>query len=71
MTVISFEEVIKKCLDNKFERNLLLGNGFSIAYNSDIFSYDKLFEYANMADNIKSVFKEFKTFDFEIIIKNL
>lgn len=69
MTIITFDDVIEKCLRNKFERNLLLGNGFSIAYDSNIFSYDKLFEYSNMQQNVKSVFHEFKTYDFEIIIR--
>lgn len=69
MSIKTFSQVLEECKKNGFKKNLLLGNGFSIAYNKEIFSYDKLFEYSDMSENVKGVFKEFNTYDFEIIIK--
>lgn len=69
MSIKTFSQVLEECKKNGFKKNLLVGNGFSIAYNKEIFSYDKLFEYSDMSENVKGVFKEFNTYDFEIIIK--
>ena len=51
--------------------NVLLANGFSIDCCKDIFTYKKLFDTANFSQEIKDVFNEFNTFDFEKVIKNL
>lgn len=65
---ISFEEALKKSSQYGFERNLLIGNGFSIAYSRDIFNYSALFNSADFSEDVKAVFKEFDTWDFEKII---
>lgn len=48
-------------------RHLLLGNGFSIAYEPNIFTYSSLFSKANFADHpeVPSVFDALNTQDFE------
>ena len=51
--------------------NVLLANGFSIDCCKDIFTYKKLFDTANFYQEIKDVFNEFNTFDFEKVIKKL
>ena len=52
---------------------LLLGNGFSIAYDRNIFSYQALFRSVDWskAQRVGRVFGALKTVDFEIAIRNL
>lgn len=69
--VISFEEALKMSGDR---RHLLLGNGFSISWKADIFRYDSLYNRANfdsLNPDIKKVFEQLKTTDFEIVMKSL
>lgn len=73
---INFEEALTKA--NKLAeeypdykgKNLLIGNGFSIDAGC-YFSYEDLLEQANFAPEIKSIFDEFKTCDFEQIIHKI
>lgn len=65
----NFDDLIQRC-DN-CDKNLLLGNGFSIAYDEDKFSYKNLFDKSQIPENTKNVFKKFQTYDFELIIKKL
>lgn len=56
------------------KRHLLLGNGFSIACKSDIFSYKALFDLADfqkVSEQARKTFDEFSTHDFELIIQKL
>lgn len=56
------------------DRHLLLGNGFSQAWNSDIFRYENLLEKANFGirnEAIKGVFAKLKTYDFEVVMKTM
>lgn len=64
--IIPFEEAMGKSQGNK---SLLLGNGFSAKY----FNYKNLLESIdNIIDsNIRDMFEEFKTLDFEYIINVL
>lgn len=69
--LISFEEALKISGD---KRHLLLGNGFSISWKPDTFRYDSLYNRANfkkLNPNIKKVFEELKTKDFELVMKSL
>lgn len=72
MKILSFSEAIKqaKAYDKK---NLLLGNGFSIACVENIFTYSSLFSQANFSKmlQVKEVFKSLKTQDFEEVIHAL
>ena len=72
MKIINFDEAIKQAGEKK---HLLLGNGFSIAFKKDIFSYKTLYEEClkskDISNKVKKLFDKFKTNDFEIIIKNL
>ena len=53
--------------------HLLLGNGFSIAFQKEIFSYPSLFDRANFSSNprLRDVFQEVGSTDFEHVIKAL
>lgn len=53
---------------------MLLGNGFSQAYNADIFSYKNLLEKADLGSDkeaIVSAFNKLNTADFELVIRAL
>lgn len=54
--------------------SILLGNGFSQSWDTDIFRYDHLLERANFGERdaeIKAIFRRFETCDFEQVMKNL
>lgn len=72
MQILSFNECIDKCNDNK-KPHLLLGNGFSIACRPNIFSYNNLFtqSYPKFTDTLKQAFEILGTKDFEMVIKSL
>lgn len=73
--LLSYNEVLVRTKNTR--RYLLLGNGFSIAYD-EIFSFKNLFDYA-VNKNLISInsplynmfFYDFKTYDFERVIKKL
>ena len=64
-----FEKVISET--NDYPRNVLLGNGFSRAYDDAAFNYRHLFEASKLPQKIKSLFAVFETEDYEKVIKNL
>lgn len=73
MKILTFTEAINKEPEKK-KRHVLLGNGFSIACKSNIFSYGSLFERANFGNlslNAKSAFEILNTTDFEEVMKAL
>lgn len=54
--------------------SILLGNGFSQAWNPNIFNYDNLLDRSNFGERdnqIKEIFQQFETSDFEKVMKNL
>lgn len=72
--ISTYDEVLKRT-ENSL-RYLLLGNGFSISYDENRFSFRNLFDYAknNIIDYNSPVmkhFEELQSYDFEIIIKYL
>lgn len=73
-TLPTYDEVIKY-LDNakKRKRHLLFGNGFSMAYDPKIFSYNALSSFIENTDNklLKELFKVINTKNFELIMQQL
>lgn len=70
--IITFKSAIEKTKDAK-KRNLLLENGFSIAYNEKIFTYKSILDKSNF-DSIpetRKIFDTLNTCDFEEVIKTL
>src|SRR5690625_1447238 len=66
-TMLTFDE----CIENtSTKRHLILGNGFSVDLFPDIFNYRKLAEKIT-DDNIKAIFEEFNTSDFEFVVFKL
>ncbi len=72
MKLLSFQEAIKQA-GSYNKKNLLLGNGFSIACVPTIFTYTSLFKQADFSKmpEVKEVFKNLNTQDFEEVVKAL
>jgi Domain of unknown function (DUF4917) len=70
---MTFEEVIKKLNARKKGMHLLLGNGFSMAYDNNIFSYNALSDFVSNLDNdlLKRLFEIINTKNFELIMQQL
>ena len=63
--LLEFEEVISET--NSDQRNILLGNGFSIACDNS-FDYGTLFLFSHLPHEIKNIFNELNTVDFELVM---
>lgn len=69
----SFKEIVAYLESKRRPRHLLLENGFSMAYDKDIFSYNALSTFIDDLDNelLKSLFNIVKTKDFEVVMQQL
>lgn len=71
--VLTFQKAIEES-NSSSKRHLLIGNGFSIAWKSNVFQYSSLYDEADfdkLNPEIKSVFEELGTKDFEIVMRYL
>ena len=68
-----YSDVIKDLRSKNRKKHLLFGNGFSIAYNPDIFSYNALSTFIRDIDDplLKELFTRLNTKNFEIIMQQL
>lgn len=73
MKLETFDDVIKAINSKKREFHLLLGNGFSMAFDPNIFSYNALHGFIETVDNelLSKLFDIVKTKDFELIMQQL
>jgi hypothetical protein len=74
MKLESFEEVLASIKKNpKRPFHLLLGNGFSIAYDSAIFSYNALYDFIEKLDDhdLKRILGVIETKNFEVVMQYL
>lgn len=72
MPLLTFEESLDRVESD--QRHLLLGNGFSRAWQDDIFAYDALFdraEFADLSERARSAFDVLETRDFELVMRAL
>lgn len=69
----SYNDVIAYLKKKGRPHHLLIGNGFSIAYDKDIFSYNALSKFIEESDNelTKQVFHVYNTQNFETIMEQL
>jgi hypothetical protein len=69
----SYDDTLKTLRAKKRKIHLLLGNGFSIAYDSNIFSYNALNTFINDLEDevLKKLFSIIKTKDFETVMQQL
>lgn len=70
MTILTFDRALQVSED---KRQLLLGNGFSIALKPDIFTYGSLYENADFSSipHAPQIFDALNTKDFEVVIRLL
>ncbi len=74
MTLETFDDVVRAIEKNRGRKfHLLLGNGFSMAYDPKIFSYNALHEFVKTLDNdlVARLFEIVDTTDFERIMQHL
>lgn len=73
LELLSYEEVYSSLLKKKRPVSLLLGNGFSMAYDSDIFSYNALYTFLTTQEDelLNKLFGVIKTKNFELIMRQL
>ncbi len=69
----SYEEVINALAKKRRQVHLLLGNGFSMAYDPKIFSYNALYDFvAALGDpTLSNLFDTIKTKNFELVMGQL
>ena len=70
MEIKSYEEVIKHLKSQKRSKHLLIGNGFSMAYDTKIFSYNALSKLVEDSDNelLRKLFAVVNNRNFEQIM---
>jgi len=74
MKLETFEDVTASIKKNKTRPfHLLLGNGFSIAYDSKIFSYNALYDFIEKLDDddLKKILSVIETKNFEVVMQYL
>ncbi|WP_455853839.1 DUF4917 family protein [Pantoea endophytica] len=73
MELMTFDDVITHLHKKKRTYSLLMGNGFSMAYDSEIFSYNALYRFLTNKDDkvINSLFEVIKTRNFELVMQQL
>jgi hypothetical protein len=71
--LVSYQEVISSLKSKNRQKHLLLGNGFSMSYDSGIFSYNALSKFLGDLDNeiLQKLFKIIKTSNFELLMEQL
>lgn len=69
----SFPDVMAYLRKNKRTAHLLLGNGFSMAYDPKIFSYNALYDFLDSLQDpvLSKLFGAIKTKNFEVIMQQL
>ena len=73
MSLAAYEDVIADLKRKKRRCHLLLGNGFSMSYDPDIFSYNALHNFIANLDNdlTNKLFEIVKTKNFEVVLQQL
>jgi hypothetical protein len=69
----SYEQVMEYLNKDRRQRHLLLGNGFSMAYDKDIFSYNALSTFIDKLEDdlLKKLFEVINTKNFEVVMQHL
>ena len=69
----TYQKVIKYLKKNNRQKHLLLGNGFSMAYDHSIFSYNALNGFIDKLDNklLKRLFEIIDNKNFELVMQQL
>jgi len=73
MALMTYDEVVATLEKKKRIPNLIVGNGFSMAYNSEIFSYNALHKFIEQLNDelLLKLFDIVKTKNFEMVMQQL
>lgn len=68
-----YSSVIKKLNGRNYPKHLLMGNGFSMAYDHNIFSYNALYDFIEKLDHpsLTKLFQVINTKNFELVMRQL
>lgn len=71
--IYTYDEVINSLNKKNRIKHVLLGNGFSMSYDSSIFSYNALSNFLDKIDNemLHKLFEVIKTSNFELLMEQL
>lgn len=71
--LLTYKQVIESLDKKQRKKHLLFGNGFSMAFDKNIFSYNALSSFIETTGDpiIKSLFEKLNTKNFELIMKQL
>lgn len=69
----NYESVLKKLNGREFSKHLLMGNGFSMAYDHKIFSYNALYDFIEKLEDpvLSKLFEVINTKNFEQVMRQL
>src|SRR3546814_14975755 len=69
----SYQEIIQYLAKKNRQKHLLFGNGFSIAYDSEIFSYNALSKFIDEIDNdlLKKPFQVINNQNFDLAMQQV
>lgn len=73
MPILTYQQTVD-ALPDGVTPSILLGNGFSQAWNPEIFNYNNLLDRANFGERdaaIREIFQRFETSDFEQVMNSL
>lgn len=73
MKLQTYQQILDHLKKEKREKHLLMGNGFSIAYDPKVFSYNALSDFIKKSDNslLIKLFEIVNTYNFEQIMQQL
>lgn len=73
MDILKFDEVVTSLQKKRRTMSLLMGNGFSMAYDKEIFSYNALYNFLQSQDDelLTKLFGAIKTKNFELVMQQL
>lgn len=73
MALMSFSDVVAHLQKQRRQMSLLLGNGFSMSYDKDIFSYNALYTFLSARGDelLDKLFGAIKTKNFELVMQQL
>ena len=68
-----YKSVVEKLNKRKYPKHLIMGNGFSMAYDHKIFSYNALYDFIeNLKDpTLSKLFEVINTKNFELVMRQL
>lgn len=69
----TYQDVLEKLSDRPYPMHLLMGNGFSISYDKEIFSYNALYDFIEKLEDpaLSKLFSVINTKNFESIMRQL